>query len=119
MSDDDGKRSWFFMKEYPNPKADNEESTIDLLLKQVSEQSSQIASLTNRIENLESHIYPQMANIDHKLEKLIQSHKSLIAYFGSINGRDVRDLNYKIRSYASKNRLPPISFVPERIKTDM
>ena len=115
---EESKNTWFFMPEYPK-EDEKSESTLDTLHDQITQQNSQIEILSKRVENLEQYIIPKMDDMDNKLEKLIQSHKSLIAYFGSVSGRDTRELNYKIRSYASKNKLPPTSFVPERMKTDI
>jgi len=97
MSETNNDQStWLYLKEYPSEEGPN-----------------QIYQLIQRVEALEQEIIPKLKDMDNKLEKLIQSHKSLIAYFAVNNS--ARDLNYKIRSYSSKgSMMPPTGFVPER-----
>ena len=96
-TDDD--LSWFFMKEYLPQQYSTKEPTLMACLTVQKE----ICKLHKRLEDL-----------DNKLEKLIESNKSLIAYFSAMNERDARDLNYRIRGFSSNKHLPPTSFVPTR-----
>lgn len=64
------------------------------------------------------HLNRRLDEIEAKLDRLIQSNKSLISYFSAINtihnDYDVRDRNLKIRGYAKKSgHIPPSNFVPE------
>lgn len=93
MSENNTEKPWFFMREYPNP---NEEPTTE-----------------SDVAEPEARLYQKLQELDDKLDKVIQSQKSLIAYFTAINDRDARDLNYKLRSYSSK-KIAPVGFVPER-----
>jgi hypothetical protein len=129
MSDDNDKKStpsWFFMREYPNPDSTaSVEDTVQVdkvstMLEHLTMQEAQICKLTQHVEDLEQKVIPTLGDMNAKLEKLIQSHRSLIDYFSAVNERDVRDLNYKIRGYSSKSKhLRPINFVPERYATDI
>nr|QBK87134.1 MAG: hypothetical protein LCMAC201_00360 [Marseillevirus LCMAC201] len=94
------KSSWFFMQEYPVQPDSTKEPT---LMECLTVQQKEICKLHKLLEDL-----------DVKLEKLIESNKSLIAYFGAMNERDARDLNYRIRGFSSNKHLPPTSFVPAR-----
>lgn len=81
------------------------------IINDYTRESNELQKLNVRIEELHFTIN----KVNEKLDKLIQSNKSLIQYFSSINERDVRDLNYKIRMHAiPNNRLFPASFVPEK-----
>ena len=82
------EKNWFFMRDY-SPEEENTENVVD----------KKLDELVSRMEKLET-----------KLDKLIESNKSMIAYFSA---RDTRDLNYNIRGY-KKGAIPPIGFVPER-----
>ena len=127
MSDDNDKKStpsWFFMREYPDsePTQNTEQvatTTAGDMPRKLTMQE-EIVKLNQRVEELEQKLVPKLEDIDTKLEKLIQSNRSLIDYFSAVNERDVRDLNYKIRGYSSKGKhLRPINFVPERLNTDI
>ena len=92
--DEEPKNKWFFMREYPKEKPDT------------PEQEPTLAEMKIEVKRLHQ-----------KMDMLIESNKNLIAYFSSLHERDVRELNYKIRSYASKSRpLPPTNFVASKIK---
>ena len=106
------KTPWFFLREYPNVEH-NAEHNVEHNAEHVETTSElpQEVPIEQRIEKIAS----QLEDMNNKLEKLIQSHKSFIAYFSAINDTDARDLNYKIRSYSNKtNQLPPVNFVPDR-----
>ncbi len=116
--------SWFFMRDYPSSEPPENTEQVETTVtgdmpKQLTAQE-EFVKLNQRVEELEQQIIPKLEDMDHKLEKLIQSHRSLIDYFSAVNERDVRDLNYKIRGYSSKGKqLRPVNFVPERSNTDI
>ena len=92
MAEDKKPRGWFF-NDY-NPKSTEPELLEKLKIMEVN-----------------------LARLDAKMDKIIESNKSLIAYFSTMSDHDIRDLNYKIRSYSAKTKqLPPVAFVPERMK---
>jgi predicted nucleic acid-binding Zn-ribbon protein len=97
-------RSWFVNDYAPEQKTDPEEQSLNQRV-QVLEES--INKLNDRLET-----------IHKKLDRLIESNKSLIAYFSSVSDRDIRDLNFKIRGYSSKH-MAPIGFVPEKSKSEL
>lgn len=64
------------------------------------------------------HLDKRLDEIEAKIDRLIQSNKSLISYYSAINtihnDYGVRDRNLKIRGYAKKSgNVPPSNFVPE------
>lgn len=124
------KASWFFMRDYkpdPKPEEDDQEneskediSEMQELLSRLQLQDKALNELGCKVYDLEQRIIPKLEDLDNKLDKLIQSNKSLIAYFSAISDRDARNLNYRIRTYASKNNhLPPASFVPEHCSSEL
>jgi len=98
-------KSWFFLGDYQPTVPPNSSAEVNLqtLMDCLTLQQKELCKLYKRVEDL-----------DYKLEKLIESNKSLIAYFSAMNDRDARDLNYRIRGFSSKNHLPPSKFVPDR-----
>jgi vacuolar-type H+-ATPase subunit I/STV1 len=107
-------------------KLDKLESQLDRIisienkLDKLESQLDRIISIENKLdktnEKLEKleEVININKNIDIKIDKLIGSTKSLIAYFNTL---DMRELNYNIRSYSVKHTLPT-NFVPERSKLD-
>lgn len=130
MSDRNKFGSWFVMKNYnPNDEKIQEfgDNSINVFIDKQNEKLEElgrfIESLADKVEIIEDKLEKLMQStkieeIDIKLDKLIQSNKSLLQYFGSIHERDIRDLNYRIRGYASKN-MSPINFVPHRSQKNL
>lgn len=99
------KNSWLFFDYNP------EKGSTD----KVDEMETKINEIHSKLEHLENSVIPKITELDKKLDRLINSNKSLIAYFSAINDRDVRELNYRIRGFSSKKKqIPPVNFVPER-----
>jgi predicted nuclease with TOPRIM domain len=81
------------------------------IINDYSKEGQELQKINDRIQNLELTIN----TVNEKIDKLIQSNKSLIQYFSSINERNVRDLNFNIRMNAiAHNKLFPAPFVPEK-----
>ena len=104
MSGDDKIGPWIVVKNYPDEN--NQTSFLDL---SINKQTEKLEKLEKNYEELSE----KVEDINKKLDKLIQSNKSLLEYFSSVRERDIRDLNYVIRGYRSKN-MSPIHFVPDR-----
>ncbi len=122
-------KKWFFMKEYPSEATPSEAASSEpnpsdtkrIEIKPSSTETQEtINELHKRVEELENKMLPKLEEMDRKLDKLIQSNKSLIAYFSAVSNRDARDLNYRIRGFSSKSKhLSPVSFVPDRRVNDI
>jgi uncharacterized protein YoxC len=84
----------------------NPQNSFDILLEKLEK-------IENKINVLEQDLNTKTEALDNKIEKLLQSTKSLIQYFTSKHDRDIREVNYRLRSYASQHT-PPINFVPQK-----
>lgn len=84
----------------------------------LSNYPTDVNTIEKRLQDLENQVMPKLAELDNKLNKLIESHKSFIAYFSALNDRDVRDVNLRIRGF-NGGKFPPMGFVPERSNTDI
>jgi len=74
------------------------------------------SNIEKRLENIETRlnsIEDNLVSIQDKITKLFESTKSLVQYFNSVHERDIREFNYKLRSYATK-QTPPINFFPTK-----
>lgn len=93
---------WFFVKDYqPTPTEIN---------KALADMHNTLETNTRKVESNET----RLMSIESKLDKLIESHKSMINYFHAMENNDARQLNYKIRAFASGSA-PPIPFKPEHL----
>jgi hypothetical protein len=118
------KETWYLMNDYPINKEENEINNFKLIMNEEKERNDKIEKkldilyeiiikIDNQQNILNNFIINEIKQVNNKLEKIIESNKSLIAYFNAINQRDIRELNYKIRGYSSKN-FPAINFVKEK-----
>lgn len=96
-------KSWFFMDYSPKEGQNIEEPTTE----------EKVEMLASKLNKLETEIIPKLESLETKLDKLIQSNKNLIEFFSSAHNRDIRELNYCIRSFPQK-KMPPVKFVPSR-----
>lgn len=101
----DEKKSWFFVKDY--------QPTISEINSVLVDMHTENAANRTRIDSIES----KLVSIESKLDKLIESHKNMINYFHAMENNDARQLNYKIRGFAS-GIAPPIPFKPEHLHHD-
>lgn len=88
----------FFMSEYPSPAEEK------------------IKNLESQVDYLENNVIARIDNLEKKIDKIIESNKSLISYFTELSIRDSRELNYRIRGFP-KGKMPPVGFVADKTHT--